>query len=157
MIKAEDLREQVIRPTLEALAVFNPKLNSEAAIDLLMGTAASESRLGYNLVQEGGPAKGIYQMEAATHDDVWRYLNRPGNRELRLIVRTLAKKTDPDELIHNLKYATAMARIRYWYVPEAMPETLEEQAKYWKAHYNTESGAGTPEKYLERHEKYLGE
>ena len=117
VIKPEDLREQVIRPTLRMLAEFNPKLYSEAAVELLMGTAASESALGFNLVQVNGPALGIFQMEPTTHDDVWRYLERDGNRALWSLVDSFSLTTDAEEMVYNLQYATAMARIRYWYVP----------------------------------------
>ena len=155
MIKPEDLRNEIIKPTLKALAEFNPKLYSEAAVDLLMGTAAVESRLGYNLVQEHGPALGIFQMEEATHEDIWRYLERDKNKLLRELVRMM--DVTAEAMVYNLKYAAAMARIRFWYVPEALPETLEGQAAYYKSYYNTHKGAGSVEKYLAMHKKYLGD
>jgi len=132
VIKPEDLREQVIIPALVALAEFDPRLNSDAAVTLLMGTAATESRLGFNLVQEGnGPAIGIFQMEEATHDDVWRYLDLPKNEELREIVLRFTFTTMAREMAWNLQYSAAMARIRYWYVPYPMPASREEQAVYY--------------------------
>lgn len=157
VIRPEDLREEVIKPTLTALAAFDERLNSDAAVELLMGTAATESLLGYNLVQEGGPALGIYQMEGNTYTDIRRYLNRDENLELKEIVDSFAGTPEPREMIHNLRFATAMARIRYWYVPEALPENLELQAIYWKEHYNTSSGAGTPAKYMADHARYIGD
>lgn len=156
MIKPQDLREAVIEPVLEALGGFNPKLNSEAAVDLLMGTASAESALGYNLVQDNhGPAMGIFQMEEATHADIYRYLDR--HPDLFNIIDSMTIEHDAEEMIYNLRYAAAMARIRYWYVPEPMPNTREQQAVYWKKFYNTPLGAGTPEKYLARYEKYIGD
>ncbi len=157
VIKPEDLREEVIRPTLIALAEFDERLGSDASIELLMGTAATESLLGYNLVQDGGPALGIYQMEPETYVDIRRYLSRQENEDLKDIVDSFASTPEPREMVHNLRFATAMARIRYWYVPESLPEELELQAIYYKEYYNTSSGAGTPAKYMADHEKYIGD
>lgn len=158
MIKTADVREHVIKPALRALAAYDPRMYSEAAVSLMLGTAAAESKLGFNLVQEGnGPALGIFQMEPATHDDVWRYLDRPDKAELRKIVNSLTVKAHESELVHNLIYATAMARIRYWYVSDPLPVTRSGQAHYYKKHYNTPQGKGSPEKYLRDYEKYIGE
>ena len=35
-------------------------------------------------------------------------------------------------------------------IPDPIPPKVEDRAKYWKTHYNTVAGKGTPEKYLER-------
>ena len=110
---------------------------------------------GYAWDGASGPARGIFQMEPATHDDIWRYLDRPKNRILREIVESMG--ASEDELVYNLRYATAMARIKFWYVPESLPETIEGQAEYYKTYYNTAGGAGSVEKYLAMHKKYLGE
>ena len=66
MIKPDDLRERVIRPTLVALAEYNPLMDTEAAVELLMGTAAQESLLGDHLVQVKGPALGIFKIKPPT-------------------------------------------------------------------------------------------
>ena len=156
VIKTDDLREQIIIPTLVELAAFNPKLNSKAAVNLLMGTAATESLGGYYLVQNNGPGLGIYSMEPATHDDIWRYLNRPENRELRNIVSGMSKGREALDMVHDIRYATAMARIKYWMRPEPMPRKLETQARYWKKHYNTPLGRGTVSGYLQNYRRYAG-
>ena len=135
MIKPEHLREEVIKPTLMALSAFNPKLGADPAVELLMGTAATESDMGYNLVREGGPALGIYQIESATHEDIKRYLNRPDNANLLAIVRGMAPDMSDGDLVGNLYYATAIARIKYWMIPEPLPENPDQHAIYWKSYY----------------------
>lgn len=66
-INCEQLRLYVIRPTLEKIELW-----SEAAENLLLGTTAQESHMGTYIKQVGkGPALGIYQMEPATHKDIW--------------------------------------------------------------------------------------
>ena len=163
MIKPEDLREQVIRPTLRTMAEFNPKLYSEAAVELLMGTAAQESDLGYNLVQVGGPALGIYQIEPATHDSIWEnYLKyRP---DLASIVRGFAsqhafdsQESRDNELIVNLTYSTAIARLVYWPKTQPLPsaDDIEGQGEYWDLHYNGNPYKGTPEEYIDSYNEFV--
>lgn len=66
------LRDLIIRPTLVEMGHYSP-----AAEALLLGTAAHESHGGRYLSQIRGPARGIYQMEPATHDDLWRHYLPP--------------------------------------------------------------------------------
>jgi len=163
MIKPSDLANHVIRPTLENMAEFDSRMNTEDAVNLLMGIAAVESKLGYHLMQQpSGPARGIYQMEPITHSDVRRYWNRSDKKQLGDICRGMASQhlydDDPDlELFTNLKYQTCAARVRLWYVRDALPafDDIEGQAKYWKAHYNTSGGRGTEDHYIASHAHYL--
>ena len=60
------LRREVLRPTLRYLELWSP-----AAENLVIGTAAHESGGCRYLTQIGGPALGLYQIEPATHDDLW--------------------------------------------------------------------------------------
>ena len=69
---AQQFRNLIIEPTLEAIG-----MNSTSAVELLLGTMATESWAGTYIKQiKNGPALGVYQMEPATHDDiVINYLN----------------------------------------------------------------------------------
>ena len=145
-IRPAHLLEHVIRPTLGVIG-----LESEAAEQLLLGTAAVESRLGSYLVQVGGPALGIYQIEPATHRDVWEsWLNykKPLADRVRL---TMTQGGIADEmLVGNLCYATAIARVIYRRRKEPLPQAgdLFGLAAYWKAHYNTHAGKGRIEDFV---------
>lgn len=156
MIDAAHLRQHVIRPALKHLSLW-----SEAAEDLLLGTAAVESRLGTYLVQVGGgPALSPWQIEPATHADLWiNYLrHRP---PLRDFVRALAPphlhsgdpevQVDADALVASLWYAAAIARLVYRRSPLPLPAAGDWRgmAETWKAAYNTPLGKGTPEKFLQ--------
>lgn len=141
-IHPEHLRLHVIRPTLQRIDAW-----SSAAENLVLGTAAQESRLGHYLIQlNGGPARGIYQMEPATHADLYEnYLAFHAELQRNLLSIRLGKSADPEEMVWNLRYATAMCRIHYLRVREPLPDAdnIEGLAKYWKRTYNTELGAGT--------------
>ena len=147
----EHFRMYVVRPTLEYLEPEIPY--SKSAENLLVGTAAHESRLKY-LHQIQGPAKGVFQIEPATADDIWdNYLAfRP---DLASKVRGLASQKFPvgknEQLITNLAYATAMARLKYWRSPSSLPHDPDDVfglAQLWKAVYNTELGAGTVDQFI---------
>lgn len=142
------LRQLIIEPVLEDMG---GRLNSPAAVRLLMGTAAVETRCGHWLRQVRGPALGIYQMEPATHKDVRAWIYR--ERELRMALHRAVRGELPTEalLVQHLGYATAMARLFYWRVPYPLPdaEDLPGLARYWKAHWNTPLGAGTEQQFID--------
>lgn len=145
----EQLKTQVIEPVLHHL-----DLHSKAAVNLLLGVCAVESDSGEYLVQlNSGPAKGIFQMEPATRKDIdnnfLKY--RP---VLRGLVRDYAVSglNLDDQLVFNLAYAVAMARVHFYRVPDALPDhdDLIGLAGYWKKHYNTVLGAGTVDHFIDK-------
>lgn len=141
MIDPVQFRELVVRPTLDSLGLWSP--SAEA---LVLGTAIHESRLTYLRQNGGGPALGLYQIEPATHADLYRnYLDlRPEFKERAR--RWLASWPDPhSQLATNLAYATAICRLLYHRVPALLPAAgdIDALAAYWKAHYNTPAGKGT--------------
>lgn len=136
-----------IRSTLPRIA-----LDSLSAQVLVLGTGLTESRLRWldqiDRASKPGPAYGLYQMELATHDDLWaNYL--PSRIALRLSVArlsvysSLSGRPDVTELWTNLSYATAMCRVHYCRVPAALPhhEDAHGMAVYHKRYYNTHAGA----------------
>jgi hypothetical protein len=156
MIDSKQLKEYVIIPVLEKLDMF-----SESAVQLLLGTAAVESDMGHYLHQIKGPALGIYQMEPKTHNDIWdNYLKyRP---ELRQLMHDkITEKHIPNQLIGNLFYATAMARLHYKRAPAYLPEAnnIDGLAKYWRNFYNTPKGAHSDKKaiakFINKYEQYV--
>lgn len=164
MINAKQLRELVIQPTLRYLDPEIPY--SEDAVELLMMTAAHESHLGTYIAQVNGPALGIYQMEPATEDDIFDNFLK---FNYKLAVKIEYLKSDfyepvvPD-LISNLVYSTAMARVHYYRVPEALPtrkaikhpeaklDWIIDMAKYAKKYYNTELGKATWQQYADAYQ-----
>lgn len=152
MLEISHLRELVIRPALEALHLY-----SEAAEELVLGTALQESGLRYLKQLGDGPALGLWQMEPRTHDDIWlNFLSyEPG---LAGRVRSLCATPISEALAGNLWYAAGMCRVHYFRVAEALPAAgdISAQAGYWKRWYNTPRGAGTVEEYLAKWNKWAG-
>jgi len=129
-------------------------MHSDSAENILVGTFLAESLInGQTYLRQlgGGPALGPYQMEPATHDDIfYRYFSKRPAIAGR-VKQLLANAPGPIfQLASNLAYATAMCRVRYWMAPRRLPEAddIEGLAAYWKQHYNTPLGAGTAPKFV---------
>lgn len=155
MINADQLRKYIIVPELKRLDLY-----SEGAENLLMGTAAQESKLGEYLKQLGnGPARGIFQMEKATEKDIWdNYLKyKPKLREKVRVITATQLPYYTEEILYNLRYAAAMCRIHYLRVKEKLPdpEDVEALARYWKLFYNTPLGRGTEEEFVKNYARYV--
>ena len=145
----------VIRPVLSSLGSVDPRLNSVAAEQLLLGTALAESGLAAVSQRGGGPARGFFQIEPATANDVFeRWLQVQRKRALEDIVhrlRVLPGREKPiDELYGNPFFGCALARLKYWMSPDPLPSAGDwpDIAAYWKQHYNPPAGAGTHEHFL---------
>lgn len=145
-IDAVQLLNHVIRPTLQGLGLGGP-----AAERLVLATAAHESHCGTFLRQiRNGPALGIYQMEPATHNDI--AVRWPPRHEdvYQRMLRLCGPSFDSARLVYDLRYATAMCRLRYYMAPQALPEAddWEGLARMWKDVYNTRLGKGTVPQFL---------
>ena len=142
MIDPGQFRNEIVDPTLKYLDLY-----SEAASNLLMGTAMQESGLVYLRQLGGGPALGLFQMEPATHDDIWTNYIR--YREL-LQDNMLEMSMSSGSLVYDLQYAAAMCRIHYLRVSDPLPDAddVEGLARYWKQYYNTPEGKGTVEEFI---------
>lgn len=155
MNKAIKFQQQVIQPVLAKLHAVNL-----AAEELLLGTAVQESlNFTYRRQMGNGPARGYYQMEPATHDDIWdNYLKyNPAKAGLVASFLSSATANKHSELESNDEYATAMARMHYMRVREALPQQgdVQAQANYWKQYYNTPLGKGKPAEYVEKWHLYV--
>ena len=158
----KQLLDNVITPTLRKIG-----FHSVAAEQLILGTIAQESRAKYLRQFNNGPARGLIQMEPATHKDI--YLNYLAYRDeiakkleglltsdeldmnLEVSRKEAIDNVADNSLVFNLAYQVAMCRIHYLRTPEALPEAndLGSMANYWKKYYNTELGAGTVEEFIE--------
>ncbi|WP_157098735.1 hypothetical protein [Novosphingobium rosa] len=67
MYNASVFRTNVVDVALKTIGMY-----SAAASDLLLGTAVHESGgFRWNRQLGNGPARGYFQMEVATHNDIW--------------------------------------------------------------------------------------
>ena len=148
--KANDYLRKIIEPVLCHLSDVP---FSQSASQLLLATAIKESQNFKYRQQIGGPALSYFQIEPNTHNDVWdNYLKfRP---KLAKLVTQLLSAPDADkidELENNDNYAAAIARIVYKRSPAKLPpaDDISAMANYWKQHYNTPLGKGTPKGFID--------
>ena len=132
-------------------------LYSEAAENLLMGTAAQESGLGEYIRQLGnGPALGIFQMEPATFKDIVQNCLQYKPELAKLVMSVSGVNALRSEYLeYNLALSICMCRIHYLRVSEKMPDNLTGWAKYWKEYYNTRLGKGIEEEFIRNFKKYV--
>jgi len=142
------------------------KAYADRVARMLFGTGAQESRyrhsrqIGYNIGTQGG-AFSYWQVELGSVCDSLNLIGRNQSVSdsveawlpltLWRFLQTIPKN-DHSELLRALVFSpelgVLMCRLHYLRVPTAIPATLEDQAVYWKRHYNTALGAGTPARYL---------
>ena len=153
MINVSQLKSEIIAPVLQSIGLY-----SEHAVNLLVGTALQESLGGTYVKQIKGPACGIYQMEPATARDIidnfLKYKKELSDKVFRFYNRNL---TLEENLISNLFFATAMCRVHYFRVKEALPTTVVTYGDYWKRYYNTVKGKGTVTEFVSKYREYVGE
>jgi len=122
--------------------------NSETTVNLLLGTAAQESKFGTYIKQLGnGPALGIFQMERLTFDDL---VHRFGDRFP--IIKTFVF----EQLEWDFRASIIMARIKYYSVPGFPENNVQSLADYYKKYYNTYLGSATIEEFINNYNKYVG-
>lgn len=148
----QEFRSEVIDPTLKLLDLYSP-----ASSNLLLGTALVESRLIHRKQIGGGPARGLFQIEKATFNDVYgRFLKlKP-----RLLARVNELLTSGDpwaQVETNDRFACAIARVRYLYDSKPLPDAddIEALAAVWVKTYNA-GGKGTVEKFVKAWERSCG-
>ena len=172
--------ETVVVPVLSSMRTTEPRLDSLAARQLLVGTAVAESNLIHGLQQPNGPARSRFQIEPGTLRLIGTWLVRDPARHplVRALARLLPPTLPPlpetvfferfqqvpdilfglaDHLTFDDRFGCGLARLLYWSIPSPLPEAgdWKGQAAYWKAHYNTVHGKGTPEAYLARNAETL--
>lgn len=150
----KQFRALVIRPVLTRLSM------SSAALEvLLLGTALQESRLQYIHQLGSGPALGVFQMEPATHFDLWQnYLKYHADLKaatIKLASYYSGDLPDPGEMVGNMSYATAMASFSYLRHRQltALPAATDApvMAQLYKTYYNG-PGAATVDQALQHFE-----
>ena len=138
-LNLSQFKARIVLPVVQAMGP-----GGDAAVNLLTGTALAESGLSY-LAQIQGPALGLWQMEPATHDDCWtnwlRY--QPDLTDEILHLSGMVAQQPAITMVWNLRYACALARVKYMRAPAPLPAANDAAAlsAYHKQNYNTVLGA----------------
>lgn len=136
----EDFADFIVVPTLKITGLYSP-----SAANLLLGTAMIESNLDYLEQKGSGGAMSFFQIEEATHKDIYRYMSRYDNAKLKEVLLSCAFYTawpPVEALIHNMRWACIIARLKYHMEPAKLPEAEDVAglSAYYKKYYNTAKG-----------------
>ncbi len=154
-ICAAELREFVIRPTLQRLNDWSPVWEN-----LLLGTIAQHSQFGFHV--KDGRGMGIYQIDKETHRYVWdKYLAFDPDRAS--LIRGFASQREflqePDtELVSNLAYATAIAWAIYKSNQVKLPtdaDNIQAIAECWFRFFPRRNITQTPTDFERNYEKHV--
>lgn len=156
-IDKKQFKELIIKPSLSAI-----NLLSDDAIELLMLTAATESKLGTYIrqlgVKQGVGAYGVYQIEANTYNYIWtNVINvKPALRAQIQLFCGYAGKPPVERLMSDMSLSTIMARLIYYNVPQMLPSHTDMMAMagYYKRYYNSILGDNTVENVIADYRKY---
>ncbi len=121
-------------------------------VPMLVETCAAETLLGEavdsTLYAAGA---GVSQVDEGTFD--WlksKYKDHFIAAKIKQAFNVDLSRIHYRELDFSPLLSLIFCRLRYWTVPEPIPETRPERAAYWKEHYNTVAGKGTSDEYLQR-------
>lgn len=164
MIKlAQQIRDFSMIPLYRKFDEYQKGFYSPAIINQCMGTIAVETEFtalrqdGYDYDSENG-AFGPPQIEPDTLQLVRNWLRdkKPHLAQKIDLVRSPIL-SDKDNLIGNLNYSLLIMRCVYLSISRPLPNynDIEGLAQYWKDHYNTKKGKGTPEKFIAAYNRYL--
>jgi hypothetical protein len=149
MIDLSQWKSTLVKPVLTSFATatgLSGKIDATWAINQIVGTTKESGGCTYLVQLNGGPAVGFYQMEPATHDDIWlnflKYQPKLTSALEQVVGRTTMGVGSAEEMVGDLTYATLMCRIDYYRSPLAAPaNTAVALAGYHKQIYNSALGA----------------
>lgn len=154
MFDLTQFRDLILIPSLKAIDML-----SDRAVTLLLATMAQESQFGKYVSQISGPARGVFQMEKNTYNDLLLnfFATHPVLTKKTLEFCGFSQLPSADEMVSNLKFACIIARVFYFRVPHELPDEHDINGvwEYYKAHWNTNLGAATKEQFLQNYSRYI--
>jgi len=123
--------------------------SNQSAVKMLIETAGVETGKGTINDSTEFAGMGITQFDWVGFDDT---LKRTRDKDKQVILDYFGINVDWvkwEELRYNPLLCMIFTRLKYKLVPEAIPNSKENRAIYWKVFFNTKAGKGTIEHYLE--------
>lgn len=161
MVDSDQVQKLIAR-ILRKMNMYSPD-----AVQLVYRTGLVESHYKY-IRQIKGPARGFWQVEPGFTCclDICNNYLRFRKKLIKVVSNILyldekyfleAKEEEWSDILEwNIAAGIVMCRLKYRRVPKPLPKDLAGQAKYWKKYYNSDLGAGTPEKFIQTVNHYSG-
>lgn len=130
---------------------------SQAAENIVVGTAAHESGGFKYRRQVGGPALGLFQIEPVTHDSIRNEWHKTHPEIIDLLDKYLIPGHDAvDQLVDNDHYAAGICRLKYAGVKDPLPDAYDIPglAAYYVKFYNA-GGKATAQEFVDDYHRYV--
>lgn len=138
MVCPIEFHSHVIVPALKVTNLLMPSRQV-----LILGTFGTESNFEH-LVQNGGPALGLGQMEPFTYTAMLDYLTKRQKQLKAAIMSACYFETMPsaEALIWNMRFAVLMTAVKYYEFSDPLPSPNDAQGlmEYYKKYYNSDKG-----------------
>lgn len=155
------IKKEQLESTILAVLLKLPMVTADISmVELLQETAAIESHRGIHITQlNGGPARGIFQMEIKTIQDTLSWMKKNHIEQYRAVrVFWNSKETEEWNYQKNVPWQIAMAASYYWRMAgnDLIKSSLnrDKRERIYKRYWNTHKGRSTKEKYLAMSEVY---
>ncbi|MBY0416452.1 MAG: hypothetical protein K2W88_00115 [Pararheinheimera sp.] len=124
---------------------------------MLLKTCAAETNFGtFKDPTPDGAGRGVAQVDEGTF--LW-LRGKYGSHKLGELIRQAfdvdIRRVNHDDLDYNPLLCCIFARLKYWTITEPIPTDEYEQAEYWKEHYNSAAGGGSPEHFVKQVKTHL--
>ena len=148
MLDLTHFRLYIVRDALKAAGWWSQEIEN-----LIVGTAMVESNIQMLVQMGGGPARGLFQIEKRSFEDVVGYIKRD-SQKIKAICGACGFSVLPEDVDHviwNLRFAVLITRMFYYRIPEALPNSddYKEMSNYHKKYYNTVYGKTDVSKSIE--------
>lgn len=148
-------KETIKKIVKEVCTVLGNGKNNNAD-KLILGTIAQETHMGtYPDSTPGEKGIGLCQFDKIAYEDVIlntkEYKKKKILKEFGIDINKVTYK----ELEFSPVLSIIFCRLKYQRVPDVIPLPLEGMASYWKEHYNSFLGAGSPEDFISNYKKYI--
>ena len=146
-----DVVEKVVSKVQSLFGSDNSFLRRIAYVESKDGTDRNTYRSGYD--------GGIWQVDQIGFESTQDTKSHPGLKQKH---EKIKQSLDIDwgqvewSDLRKPLYSGLAARLYLLKIPAPIPSSLKDQAEYWKHYYNTGSGAGTAQKFIDDVNKLEG-
>lgn len=119
------------------------------ADDLLYETCGAETHFGEYKDTTEFAGMGITQFDKLPFKDIKDRTRQKYKDKVLKYFDIDINYVEWEDLRYNPLLAVIFTRLKYKLVPEAVPRSIEDRAKYYKIHYNSMIGKSSVKKYLE--------
>ena len=115
---------------------------------LLREIANAETGMGTIKDTTRGCGMGIVQFDEIGFDDVKDRTRRKHKKAVLNKFNINLNNVEWEDLRYSPLLGFIFCRLKFKLIPDAIPNTMEGRAGYWKKFYNTEAGKGTIKHYM---------